>query len=100
MRVSTKSDLKEAVKNKEYQIVVTGSLARKMKFLATISRIKGLSYGMSIGALGASMAAAGPALTVALALIAVLGVVTIVAILNDYNVKWDYDNGVLILTRG
>lgn len=105
--VTTKEQLKAAVNRKEAFIEVRGDLAKKMNWMAKLSKkktaiiIAGLT-GAAIAAPatgGTSLAAAGVVSTEVMVLVTLLGGITVIAILNDYNIEADAGNGVLKLTK-
>lgn len=121
--VTTKEQLKAAVNRKDSYIEVQGDLAKKMNWMAKLSKkkialvIAGLTGAAvaapaAVGATGvgaavavhaltnASLAATGTgASTEVMALTALLGTVFVVAILNGYSIEADAVNGVLKLTK-
>ena len=121
--VTTKEQLKAAVNRKDSYIEVQGDLAKKMNWMAKLSKkkialvIAGLTGAAvaapaAVGATGAGTAVAVHALTNAslaatgtgastevMALTALLGTVFVVAILNGYSIEADAVNGVLKLTK-
>lgn len=105
--VTTKEQLKAAVNRKDSCIEVRGDLAKKMNWIAKLSKKKAaLIIAALTGAAmaipvtgGVSLAAAGAMSTEVVALVTALGVAVVVAILNGYSVKADVLNGILILTK-
>lgn len=86
--VKTKEELKTALQNKESTIIVKGKLAKKIKPLALIKKSKdkiNLNENMKANAAaGILTEIGGISAAVAIVLIVTIGIVAIVAILNDY----------------
>lgn len=110
--VTTKEQLKAAVKRKDANIEVRGDLAKKMSWMAKLSPQKiALVIAVLTGAAAAAVPTGGASVKMALrsagvetsknvaVIVAVIGGVTTVAILNGYSVKWDIANGILSLTN-
>lgn len=97
--VSTKNELQKAIRNKESKIIVTGSLAKKLKPFAKANTLNkgtiGTTQSAAVGALGL----AGISTAVAITLIVTLGLVVVVAILKDYNVRLKNGDQEIILER-
>lgn len=101
IKVDNKKDLKHAVTLGIEKIEVTGKLAMLLKPLASRTRKKidlRISEGNSLitNATALSAAFSALAIPVAITLIITVGIVTIVAILKDYNIH--YENGKVILS--
>lgn len=92
--VTDKTGLKEAVKNLEQEIIVTGKFAKMLKPF-TYKRKKSVNINptdthyMAAGAIASSFV--GLSVSVALTLIITLGIVTIIAIFRDYDVEYSSD---------
>lgn len=121
--VTTKEELKAAVKRKEPHIEVQGDLANKMRWMAKLSKKKmaalaallvgcgiatatpiGLVGNIGVSAVGLTAAtvegtAGGVSGAAVIYLITILGAVTVVAILKGYNVEMCMDNKSLKLTQ-
>jgi len=100
--VTTKEELKTAIKSKEPCIEVQGNLARKMKWMTKLNRaaiialipalvaIGGVSAGFSVPASFAiPAAAAATGITAGDILLCTLSISIIIAILKGYNVEAD-----------
>lgn len=90
LEVKTKEELNSALQNKENIIIVKGKLAKKLKPLGIIKKSnkkidinEKMSSNMAVGSL---TGIAGISVAVAITLIITIGVVSIVAILKNYNV--------------
>ncbi|MEG0774383.1 hypothetical protein [Clostridium sp.] len=86
--VTTKEELKTALKNKENTILVKGKLAKKIKPLSLLKKSDkkiNIDENMSTTAAAGFMSTiAGISVAVAITLIITVGIVGIVAMLNDY----------------
>lgn len=82
--VSKKAELAKAVKNKENTIVVTGDLVNKLKPIAKVKGNSNIHEGMTKGEL---ISAGALAESVMITLIITVGIVVIVAIIFNYNVR-------------
>lgn len=100
--VKKKSELLDAIKNKEAVIVVQGELAKDVKYLTVIKKshhANNLSENMSrSGAVGV-LTLSGLSTAVAITLIVTVGLVAIVAILKDYTIKVKQGDDELVLER-
>lgn len=105
--VTTKEQLKAAVNRKDDCIEVRGDLAKKMKWMANLSKKKiALIVACLTGAAaaapltaGASMAAAGVSSANVMAIVAIVGGTAVITILNNYNIEIDVFKGVLKLMK-
>lgn len=107
--VTTKEQLKAAVNRKDTYIEVKGDLAKKMNWMAKLSKKKIAMIAAWItaaGALatapatgGASLAVAGVASADVIAVVIILGGIVVIAILNNYDIEADAVNKVLKLTK-
>ncbi|GKU29305.1 hypothetical protein [Clostridium folliculivorans] len=94
--VTSKDELKTALKNKENTIVVKGKLAKKIKPLSILKKSnKKINIDKSASTAVAAGALVGIPIAVAITLIVTLGIVAIVAILNDYRMVVRNDEIVL-----
>lgn len=93
--VTTKEQLKAAVNRKDSYIEVQGDLAKKMNWMAKLSKKK---IALIIAAVGVYFAT-GAEVSAASTLAALLGAAAVVAILKGYNVEADVVNGVIRLTK-
>lgn len=88
MIVTTKVKLKKALQNKENTIVVKGKLAKRIKPLSLLKKSNkkiNIDENMSTNAAAGFLSGiAGISVAVAITLIITVGIVAIVAILNDY----------------
>lgn len=105
--VTTKEQLKVAVNRKDSCIEVRGDLAKKMNWMAKLSKKK---IAIVIAALtgtiatapvtaGVSLAAGTVVSTEVLVLTALLGTVVVIAILSDYSIEADVAKRTLRLTK-
>ena len=109
--VTTKEQLKAAVNRKDTCIEVRGDLAKKMNWMAKLSKKKialiiacltGTTGAAVVAApvtAGASLAAAGVASTDVMPIVLILGGIVVIAILNNYDIEADAVNKVLKLTK-
>lgn len=105
--VTTKEQLKKAVNRKDSCIEVRGDLVKKMNWMVNLSKKKiALIIAALAGGVAAAPATAGASLTVgvgvsaeALALVALVGTVVVIAMLNDYSIEADAANQTLKLTK-
>lgn len=86
--VSSKEELKKALQDKENTITVNGKLAKKIRPLALLKKSNkktNIDENMSTTAAAVVLSGiAGISVAVAITLIVTIGIVAIVAILNDY----------------
>ena len=109
--VTTKEQLKAAVNRKDTCIEVRGDLAKKMNWMAKLSKRKisliiacltGTTGAAVVAApvtAGASLAAAGVASADVMPIVLILGGIVVIAILNNYDIEADAVNKVLKLTK-
>lgn len=109
--VTTKEQIKAAVNRKDTCIEVRGELAKKMNWMAKLSKKKialTVAYIAGIAGIavttvpatgGASLAIAGVASADIMDIVVILGGVVVIAILNNYNIEADVANKVLKLTK-
>lgn len=109
--VTTKEQLKAAVNRKDTYIEVRGDLAKKMNWMAKLSKKKialiiacltGTTGAAVVAApvtAGASFAAAGVASADVMPIVLILGGIVVIAILNNYDIEADAVNKVLKLTK-
>ncbi|WDU78839.1 hypothetical protein [Lysinibacillus sp. G01H] len=97
--VSSKSELQEAIRKKEKNITVTGSLAKKLKPLAKTNKLNKSNNPTTQAALVGSLSLAGIGTAVAITLIVTVGLVVIIAILKDYNVTLKNGDQEVVLER-
>jgi len=89
--VSSLKELKAAVRRREREFIATGRAAFALKLIKRISPNR-VTPNMSVGAVTRLLAFAGLDIAVAITIVIVLGVVTIVALVKDYNVEVDAGN--------
>ena len=94
--VSSKEELKTAIKRKEPYIEVQGDLAKKMKWMGKLSSVKiaaiialltSLAAVPGGGALTAGGVVEAAEVNVAIYVISILGIATIIGIFRGYNVE-------------
>ena len=99
MTVTTKEELKTALQNKENTIIVKGKLAKKIKPLSLLKKSNkklNIDENMSTtAAAGFLSTIAGISVAVAITLIVTIGIVAIVAILNNYRMVVKNDEIIL-----
>lgn len=101
--VTTKSQLEDALKNKESSIIVRGKLAKKI-FPLSIFKHKHVPMNLSTNmgfaeASGALSSLVGIPVVVAITLIVTIGLVAIIAILRDYRIVHRKGDSETILER-
>lgn len=105
--VTTKEQLKVAVNRKDSCIEVRGDLAKKMNWMAKLSKkniaivIAALTGTIATAPVtaGVSLAAGTVVSTEVLVLMALLGTVVVIAILSDYSIEADVAKRTLRLTK-
>lgn len=91
--VTTKEELKTAVADGETTIVIKGKLAKRLKPLVKVSGLKGKMIPMTQGAAVGALGLTGISTAVAITLIVTVGLVTMVAILKGYTIRYKNVDG-------
>ncbi|MGX8176300.1 hypothetical protein ACWS7L_02285 [Exiguobacterium artemiae] len=97
--VLTIKELKVALANKEPRIVIRGKLAKQLKPLTKLNKQSASNIPTSQGALVASFTLSGIGTAVAITLIVTIGIVSIVAMLKNYNMVLRSGDSELVLEK-